>query len=177
MFILEQVYILVTVCCSGRYFILTDASQLCFQILFTFLIIIIIITRNHKHRRAAAKLAACEDSLSGPNLAYKSGPVVYAYGLNFIWIGLLCRLCAISTKFSHFLCFCVHLSPFNNPDQIWQQTVGPWSTLTRQISFEFVFCVTFQGQKRNFGQILTFGGSCAQPPLPIRAKFCVLISK
>jgi len=108
MFILEQVYILVTVCCSGRYFILTDASQLCFQILFTFLIIIII-TRNHKHRRAAAKLAACEDSLSGPNLACNSGPVVYAYRLDFIWIGVLCRPCrencqsvAILTKFLHF---------------------------------------------------------------------------
>jgi len=43
--------------------------------------------RNHKHRRATAKPAACADSLSGPNVACDSGPVVYAYSLNFIWIG------------------------------------------------------------------------------------------
>jgi len=68
-------------------------------------------------------------------------------------------------------------SSFTNPGKIWQQTVDPWSTLTRQISFEFVFCVTFQGQKRNFGQRLTFRGLLFPAPLPIRAKFCVLISK
>jgi len=41
-------------------------------------------TINRKHRRAAAKPAACADSLPGPNLACNSGPVVYAYRLNFI---------------------------------------------------------------------------------------------
>jgi len=35
-------------------------------------------TKNYKHRRAAAKLAACANSLclSGPNLACDSRPVV-----------------------------------------------------------------------------------------------------
>ena len=46
-------------------------------------------TRNRKHHRTTAKLAACADYLSGPNLACDSGPVVCTYRLNFIWIGVL----------------------------------------------------------------------------------------
>jgi len=65
-------------------------------------------------------------------------------------------------------------NPSTKPGQIWQQTVDPQSTLTRQISFESVYCVTFHEQKNNFGQNLSFGVSYTQPPLPIMAKFGVL---
>jgi len=37
--------------------------------------------------------------------------------------------------------------PFTDLGQIWQETVDPWSTLTRQISSGSVYCATFQGQK------------------------------
>ena len=47
-------------------------------------------------------------------------------------------------------------------------------TLTRQISSEFVHMPASGGQNHNFGQILTFGGSCTNPLLPMRAKFGVL---
>ena len=107
--------------------------------------------------------------------------MVYAYRLDFIWIGVLCRPCRerllkcrnidqIFTFWRWLLC----PSSFTNPGQIWQQIVDQWSVLIHQISFKSVYCVIFQGQKRNFGQILTFGGSCIQPPLLIRAKFGVL---
>jgi len=51
------------------------------------------ITRNHKHRRAAAKPAACANSLglSGPNVACDSRRMVHVYRLNVIWFGVLCR--------------------------------------------------------------------------------------
>ena len=73
-------------------------------------------SRNCKHRRAAAKLAACADSLSGQNLACDKRPVLYAYRLNFIVISVLCRpyganklpKCAISTKFSYLVDSCAH---------------------------------------------------------------------
>jgi len=76
----------------------------------------------------------------------------------FFWGGLLCP------------------SPITNPGQICQQAVDPRSTRIRQISFESVYCVTFQGQKtqqfkENFD---IWGNSCTQLPLPIRAKFGVL---
>jgi len=48
-------------------------------------------TRNCKHHRAAAKLAAYADTLSEPNLACDSWPVVYAFRLNCIWITVSCR--------------------------------------------------------------------------------------
>jgi len=38
-------------------------------------------------------------------------------------------------------------SPVTNPGKIWQQTIDPQSPLTCHISFESVYCVTFQGQK------------------------------
>jgi len=38
-------------------------------------------TRNRKHHRATAKLAACANSLPGPNMPCDT------YRLNFIWIG------------------------------------------------------------------------------------------
>ena len=88
--------------------------------------------------------------------------------LNFICIGVFCHPCgkncrnvAIATKFSHFgglLC-----PPLYQSGPIWQQTVDPISTLTRQISFESVYCVTFQGQKRIVGQILTLGAPVPSP--------------
>jgi len=53
--------------------------------------LIIAITRNRKHRRATAKLAACTNSASVPNLACGSRSVVYAYRLNFIWISISCH--------------------------------------------------------------------------------------
>jgi len=72
----------------------------------------------------------------------------------FHLIGVLCRQYGKKTaKMSQFRPSlqiwgsCV----FTNMGQIWQQTVDPWSTLTWQISFESVYCVTFQGQKLQFG--------------------------
>ena len=46
-------------------------------------------TRNRKHRRAAAKPAACTNflDLSRPNLVCDSRTMVYAYRHNVIWIG------------------------------------------------------------------------------------------
>jgi len=41
-------------------------------------------TRNCKHCRAAAKPAACANSLSGPNLACDTGPMVYAV-MDMLW--------------------------------------------------------------------------------------------
>jgi len=55
-------------------------------------------------------------------------------------------------------------SPFTNLSQIWQQTVDPQFTLTGQISFESIYCVTFKGQKtHSLGQILTFGAPVSTP--------------
>jgi len=53
------------------------------------------------------------------------------------------------------------LIPLYQSGPMWQETVDPRSTLTRltrQISFESVYCVTFQGRKTNLGKILTFEG-------------------
>jgi len=98
-------------------------------------------------------IAACRHSLSRPNLAYNSWPVVCVYKLHFVWIGVLCHPCgaknshnvAFSTKFSHFgrlLC-----PPFTDPSQILEETINLWSTLMCKISLESVYCVTFQGSK------------------------------
>ena len=65
-------------------------------------------------------------------------------------------------------------SPFTDVGQIWQETVDPRSMLTRQISFESIYCITFQERK---SAILTFVGPCTQPLLPMRAKFGVLESR
>ena len=76
-------------------------------------------------------------------------------------VGKICQNVAIATKFSHFgglLC-----PPLYQSGPIWQQTVYPRSTLTRQISFESVYCVTFQGQKRVVGHILTLGAPVPSP--------------
>jgi len=37
--------------------------------------------------------------------------------------------------------------PLYNASQILQETADPWSTLTCQISFESVYCVTLQERK------------------------------
>jgi len=79
-------------------------------------------TRNSKHRRTAAKPAACADSISGSNLACDCVPVVYAYRFDFIWIDVLCHPC--------------------------------WAKKNIQPHFHILL------------------GSCANPFLPIHAKFC-----
>ena len=63
--------------------------------------------------------------------------------------------------------------PFTDEGQIWCARTDPRSTLTRQISSECVHCVGFRCQKHNFGQILTFWGSCTDPLLPMKAEFDV----
>ena len=77
----------------------------------------------------------------------------------FFWGGLLCP------------------SPITNPGQICQQAVDPRSTRIRQISFESVYCVTFQGQKtQQFKENFDIWGTpvrCTDPLLPMTAK-CVL---
>jgi len=69
-----------------------------------------------------------------------------------------------------------------NFDQILAANSRPtvYATLTRQISFESVYCVTFQRKKtHNFWQMLTLEGLlyCTQPPLPIRTKSRVPCTK
>jgi len=139
-------------------------------------------SRNRKHCQAAAKLAACAHSLSGRNLACDSGPVVYTYRLNFIWIDVLWPMTFWGKKTTemsqfwpnfHILGALVHI-PFTDPGKIQQETVDRWSTLTHQISFESVCCITFQGQKPQFWANFDIWGSCAQPRLPTRDKFGML---
>jgi len=129
--------------------------------------------RNCKHRWAAAKLAACANSLGlfGPNLAWDSTPVVYAYRLNVTWIGILCRRCMAKMpkycNFDQIFTFWAPQcpSPFTDSGQIRQETVDPWSMLTRH-------CITFQGQKKcNFGLLLIFEGLLYPANLPIRPNF------
>ena len=65
--------------------------------------------------------------------------------------------------------------PFTNPGQIRPETVDPWPTLTRQISLELVYCVTFHGRKIVIlGKLWHLRHSCTQTPLLIRAKSGVL---
>ena len=86
------------------------------------------------YRRAAAKPAACADSVSGPpNLACNSGQWSMLTGLvSYGWVYCVahakknCRNLAISTKVSHFGGSC-NVYPFTNQGQIWQQTVNPRS--------------------------------------------------
>jgi len=56
---------------------------------------------------------------------------------------------AISTKFSHFVGALVPIS-FTDVGQMWQKTVDPWSTLTRQISFECVIVLSSRDNKPQY---------------------------
>jgi len=124
-------------------------------------------TTNREHCWAAAKPAACAISidLSGPNLACGSGPVVCAYRLNVIWIDLLCHQCgARNAVISHCRPNFYTLGTRCHPSH-------PWSMLTCQISFESVYCYTFQGRKTTIlRKIWHLESSCSQPPFPMRAK-------
>jgi len=42
------------------------------------------------------------------------------------------------------------LLPLPNPGQIWQEIVDQRYTLTYQISFEYIYCVSFWGWKPQF---------------------------
>jgi len=128
--------------------------------------------RMPKHLRAAAKPAPCADPVSGPNLAcIYSGPVVYAYRLNFICIGLLCRQRGGKTsemsQFRPIFTFweaLVSISLYQSRPNLAANSISLPTVYANTPNFiESVACVTFQGQKRNFWQILTFGGSCTQP--------------
>ena len=131
-------------------------------------------TRNHKHHQAATKPVAWANSLSGPNLACDSGSVVYAYRLNFIWIGVM---------------WCTKPPKCHNFDQIFtlwgahvpiplyqsQPTLAGKSRPIHQISCESIYCVTFQGRKTaTLGKCWHLEGFCTQPPLPTRAEFGML---
>jgi len=134
-------------------------------------------TRNSKHQRAAANLAANANTLSGPNLTCDSEPVVYTYRLNFIWISVLChpfgaknlQNIAILTKFSQFGGSCVDPLYQSRPNLA--RNSRPRSILTCQISFESVYCVTFTIENLQFWHL---GGSCIQPLLLMTAKFNML---
>ena len=74
------------------------------------------------------------------------------------------RNVAISTQFSHFgRLLCPSPFTYQPGPNLAANNIQAWSTITRQISFESVACVTFRGQKPNFWQMVTFGGSCTQP--------------
>jgi len=65
--------------------------------------------------------------------------------------------------------FVIWGTPVPTPDegQIWCARLDPRSTLTRQISSECVHCRLPVAETHNFGQILTFWGSCTDPLLPM----------
>ena len=64
--------------------------------------------------------------------------------------------------------------PFTDEVQLWCVTAHPRSTLTHTFHLS-VFIVSASGTKiHNFGQILTFGGSCTDTLLPMTAKFSAL---
>ena len=91
--------------------------------------------------------------------------MIYAYRLNLIRIGVLCRpysakkhqYIAILTKFSHFAgLLCPPATPLYRSGP--NLARDPRSTRRRQISFEYVYCVTFQGQKTaNLGKFYHLG--------------------
>ena len=67
--------------------------------------------------------------------------------------------------------------PFTNEGQIWCAEADRTSILTCQI-WNFIWmsslCRLPVAENHNFGHILTFGGSCTDPLLPMRAKFGIL---
>jgi len=91
--------------------------------------------------------------------------MLIAYRFNFIWIVVLRRPYGTKTEMwqfrpnFHILGVLVPI-PFTDPGQMRQRTVKQWSTLTGQISFESVRCVSFQGRK-----ILTFMGAPVRYPV------------
>jgi len=102
---------------------------------------------NRRHGATAYQPYAI--SLSGLNLACNSRPMVYAYRLSFIWISVLhCRCMAKMPKYRNFnqsFTFggsCA--TPFTDLGQIWPETEGPQC----QISFESLYRMTLQGQKK-----------------------------
>ena len=101
--------------------------------------------------------------------------MVCAYRLNFIWISVLCWNIAISTKFSHFRRGgCAHPPFWPGSNLTGNSRPTVYASLTHQMSFESVYCVTFQGQKTQFSAKFDIWGSCTQPPLLMKAKFDVL---
>jgi len=103
-------------------------------------------TRNCKHRRAAAKPTACASFLLGPNLAWDSGPVVYA--LRLISSGSVYCISHAGRKITWFIyeAFCAHPKPRTNLGKICQEIVDQQTVFTCQISSKSIYCVTFQRQ-------------------------------
>ena len=91
---------------------------------------------------------------------------------NFMWMCSLCRLpVAKNDNFGQILTFggLLYQTPFTDEGQILCAGGDPRYTLTYEISYVF-FVLASAAQNHNFGQILTFGGSCTDPLLPIRSK-------
>jgi len=138
------------------------------------------VTRNCKHCHAAAKLAACTNSItasillnfyilgalvtmmfywSRQNLVWDSTHMVYAVTLNLIWMWSFCwLLVAKNLNFGQILTFggLLYRRRFSDECQMWFARADPLSTLTHQISSWSVYFVTLWWRKTlNFTILLT----------------------
>ena len=129
------------------------------------------LTRNHKHRWAAAKLAAwanpwpCQHKHWYNSIAHAWS---YLMGKNSL------KYCNFDQIFTFWGAVVTMLPCWSRPNMAWD-SIHTWSMLTRQISSECVHCVVFSWPKTTIlGKFWHMGDSCTNAVLPMRAKFDVL---